>query len=53
MQPGLESFQKICNRRLPVQGFISQLFLTFQCRDNDPMPNLEEPSDPYILPLIE
>jgi len=52
-QPGLKSLQKICNRHLPAQGSISQLFQTVLSWDNRPMPLLEKPSHPYFLPLVE
>ena len=52
-QPGLESLQTVCIRRLPVQGSISQLVQTVLSRDNGPMLFLEEPSHQYFLPLVE
>ena len=52
-QPGFESLQKICNRRLPVQGSIPQLDQTVLCRDNGPNLFLEKPSHPSFLPLVE
>jgi len=52
-QPGLESFQKICNCHLPVQGSISQLFQTVLSWDNGPMLLLEIPSHPFFLPVVE
>jgi len=52
-QPGLESLQKINNRRLPMQGSLSTLCQTVLSQDNGPMLLLETPSHPYFLPLVE
>jgi len=53
MQPGLESLQKICNRRLPVQGSIWQLILMVLSPDNGPMLLLKTPCHLYFLPPVE
>ena len=45
--------QKICNRRLPVQGSISQPFRTVLSRDNGLMLPLQRPSYPSFLQLVE
>jgi len=52
-QPDLECLQKMCNCRLPVQGFISNLLEAVLPPDYGPMLLLQEPSHPYFLPLVE
>jgi len=52
-QTVLKSLQKICNRHLPVQGAISQLFQMVLSQDNGPMHLLQKPSHPSFLPLVE
>jgi len=52
-QPDLEYLQKICNRRLPVQGSISNLFQAVLPPDYGSMILPQEPSHSYLLPLVE
>jgi len=52
-QPGLECLQKTCNRHLPVQGSISNIFHAVLSPDYRPMLLLQEASDTYFLPLVE
>ena len=52
-QPGLESLQKISDRRRPVQGSFLQLFQTVLSPDHGLMLLLVKPSHPYFLPLAE
>ena len=52
-RPGLKSLEKICNHRLPVQGYISQLFVTVLSLEYRLILLLAEPSHPYFLPLVE
>ena len=44
---------KICNRCLPVEESIPKLFQPVLFPDYGPMHFLEEPSHPYIVPLVE
>jgi len=53
LQPVRECHQKICDRRLPVQGSISNAFQLVLPPDNGPMPLLEKFRHPYFLPLVE
>jgi hypothetical protein len=50
---GSSKYPKLCNRRLPGEGFISQLFQMVLSRDTGLMHLLEKLSHPYILPLVE
>jgi len=52
-QPVLESLQKICNVRLPVQGSLWQLFETVLSWDTGLMLLFWKHSHPYYLPLVE
>jgi len=52
-QACLKCHQKICNRRLPVQGSISQLFQTVLSPDNGLMLLLQKPNHLHFLPLVE
>jgi len=52
-QPVFKGHQKISNHRLTMQGSIWQLFPTVLSPDNGPMLPLQEPSQPYFLPLVE
>lgn len=52
-QPPLDRVQKINNRRLPVQGFKSELNRSVRPLDNGLMLDLAIPHHPYILPPVE
>jgi len=52
-QPLLECPQKICDRRHPVQGSISNMFELVLPPDNRPLLLLEKLCHPYFLPLVE
>jgi len=52
-QPGLKSLPKICNRCLPVQRSMSQLFQTVLSPDNGLLFPPKKPCHPYFLPLVK
>jgi len=52
-QPGLECWQNICHRHLPVQGSIMTLFQSVLPPDNGRMLLVEKPHHPYFVPLVE
>jgi len=52
-QPVLECHQKLCDRCLPVQGSILNLFQSVLPPDNRLMLLLKKSRHPYFLPLVE